>query len=96
MKIQDIKVLRGPNAQDSHMLLSGSGADRLAIEPGARLEERSCLVMEERLREWVAFRSSPKDPWSIGNRGTVGAVALDTSGNLAAGTSTGGITGKLS
>ncbi|WP_262713920.1 isoaspartyl peptidase/L-asparaginase [Sphingobacterium hotanense] len=32
---------------------------------------------------------------ALGNRGTVGAVALDIGGNLAAGTSTGGITGKL-
>lgn len=80
----------------SYMLLAGSGADLLAKELVARIEERSYFVVEERLRGCNAFRSSPKDPWSIGNRGTVGAVALDTSGNLAAGTSTGGITGKLS
>ncbi|WP_409151791.1 isoaspartyl peptidase/L-asparaginase family protein [Sphingobacterium sp. BS-2] len=78
-----------------HMLISGSGADDLARQFGAVVEAPDFFLVRERLREWQEFRASQVDPWSVPNRGTVGAVALDAHGDLASGTSTGGITGRL-
>ncbi|HEU4441254.1 MAG TPA: isoaspartyl peptidase/L-asparaginase [Burkholderiales bacterium] len=70
-----------------HVLLAGDGAERLAREQGLVLEEPSYFATEKRLS---ALKRNLKD-----HHGTVGAVALDQEGNLAAATSTGGYTGKL-
>jgi L-asparaginase / beta-aspartyl-peptidase len=70
-----------------HVLLAGSGAERFARKHGLKLEPlqyfqtaRRLSILKKRLK---------------GYHGTVGAVALDAHGNLAAATSTGGYTGKL-
>src|SRR5205085_4407174 len=65
----------------------GRGAERFASKHGVRLAPASYFHTKERL---VALRKKLE-----GHHGTVGAVALDAGGNLAAATSTGGYTGKL-
>ena len=70
-----------------HVLLAGDGAERLAREHGLALEQPSYFATEQRL---AALKRNLKY-----HHGTVGAVALDRDGNLAAATSTGGYTGKL-
>jgi L-asparaginase / beta-aspartyl-peptidase len=70
-----------------HVLLAGDGAERFAREHGLALEEAAYFATEKRLS---ALKRNLKY-----HHGTVGAVALDTDGNLAAATSTGGYTGKL-
>jgi L-asparaginase / beta-aspartyl-peptidase len=70
-----------------HVLLAGEGAERFAREQGLALEEPSYFATEKRL-------SALKRNLQY-HHGTVGAVALDQAGNLAAATSTGGYTGKL-
>ena len=70
-----------------HVLLAGDGAERLAREQGLVLEEPSYFATEKRRS---ALKRNLKH-----HHGTVGAVALDREGNLAAATSTGGYTGKL-
>jgi beta-aspartyl-peptidase (threonine type) len=70
-----------------HVLLGGDGAERFAREQGLALEEPSYFATEKRLS---ALKRNLKY-----HHGTVGAVALDQDGNLAAATSTGGYTGKL-
>ncbi len=70
-----------------HVLLAGDGAERFARAQGLALEEPAYFATEKRL-------SALKRNLQY-HHGTVGAVALDQDGNLAAATSTGGYTGKL-
>jgi len=77
------------------VLVAGLSAEALAEELGASLEAKNYFFTPHRVKEWESLPSNQLDPIAKGNRGTVGAVALDIDGNLAAGTSTGGISGKL-
>jgi beta-aspartyl-peptidase (threonine type) len=70
-----------------HVLLVGRAADRFAARQGLKLERPDYFHTASRL---AALREK-----RIGHHGTVGAVALDSEGNLAAATSTGGYTGKM-
>jgi len=70
-----------------HVLLAGDAADRFARKHGLDLEPPEYFRTENRLS---ALKRNLKN-----HHGTVGAVALDAGGNLAAATSTGGYTGKL-
>jgi len=70
-----------------HVLLAGEGAERLARRMGLKLEPAAYFKTE---RQLAAARRKLEN-----YHGTVGAVALDRDGNLAAATSTGGYTGKL-
>jgi len=70
-----------------HVLLAGNGAEQFAQKQGLKREAEDYFATPERL---AALRRNLK-----GHHGTVGAVALDRQGNLAAATSTGGYTGKL-
>ena len=70
-----------------HVLLMGRGAERFARKHGLALVDDSYFHTRSRL---TALRKRIE-----GHHGTVGAVALDASGQLAAATSTGGYTGKL-
>lgn len=71
-----------------HVMLVGAGADAFAREQGMPLVPPFYFFNE---REWKRYQDEAK-----GRHGTVGAVALDRAGNLAAGTSTGGMRSKLS
>jgi len=73
--------------ESPHVLLAGKGAERFAAAHRLPLMPARYFATEER-RD--ALRKNLK-----GHHGTVGAVALDGRGNLAAATSTGGYTGKL-
>jgi len=70
-----------------HVLLAGEGAERFVEMHGLRLELPEYFKTE---RQQSALDRNLKN-----YHGTVGAVALDQDGNLAAATSTGGYTGKL-
>jgi len=70
-----------------HVLLVGRAADRFAASQGLKLEKPEYFHTASRL---AALRER-----RVGHHGTVGAVALDAHGNLAAATSTGGYTGKM-
>jgi isoaspartyl peptidase/L-asparaginase-like protein (Ntn-hydrolase superfamily) len=82
-----VLAARAVMEKSSHVLLAGRGAERFAREHGISLATPSYFHTDERLR---ALRKGLK-----AHHGTVGAVALDRRGNLAAATSTGGYTGKL-
>ena len=76
-----------------HVLLSGSGADAFAEGQGLDLVDNQYFSTPERARALERYRAARVGSDSA-KFGTVGVVVLDAQGNLAAGTSTGGMTGK--
>jgi beta-aspartyl-peptidase (threonine type) len=82
-----------------HVLLAGDAADRFAIGHGVRAVDPASLVTDERRRELERVRAEPHRSSSSRRgrpaAGTVGAVARDADGHLAAATSTGGLAGQL-
>jgi beta-aspartyl-peptidase (threonine type) len=107
-----ILAARGVMERSPHVMLIGPGAEKFAAEIGLKMETPDYFKMPSRLkalednlrkeRERAPSDSGTGDAAAQGSLeehhryGTVGAVALDAQGNLAAGTSTGGITGKRS
>lgn len=87
-----------------HVLLSGKGAEQFAREQGLEIVDPEYFYTENRYRAMERARqrdeeSSNKtafyDPYIKDEKfGTVGCAALDKNGNLAAGTSTGGMSNK--
>lgn len=91
-----------------HVLLSGKGAEQFAEEQGIEIVDPSYFYEENRFNSLQRIKDSEKtemdhdaekmallDPFIKDSKfGTVGAVALDKNGNIAAGTSTGGMTNK--
>ncbi len=89
----------------NHVFLSGKGANDFAIKQGIKLEPDEYFFSEFRYDQWKEMRDS--DNYSLDHThqgleelmkdkkfGTVGAVACDALGNIAAATSTGGMTNK--
>lgn len=78
-----------------HVLLSGSGADQFAREQGLEQAGEAWFATPERRRQLEELRARV-DGWFDAEMkyGTVGAVACDAQGHIAAATSTGGVTGK--
>ncbi len=79
-----------------HVFLRGLGADQFSTEQGLEQVPNEWFHTPERRRQWEEFRARPAaEAFDIDLKyGTVGAVALDQDGNVAAATSTGGLTGK--
>lgn len=79
-----------------HVLLSGEGAEQFAWEQGFEPVDNSYFNTEERWRALLESRSQESAGEAVTPSffSTVGAVAVDRHGNLAAGTSTGGMTNK--
>ncbi len=88
----------------NHVFLSGKGANDFAIKQGVKLEPDEYFFSQFRYDQWKAVRDSDNynldhthlDISELKERkfGTIGAVACDTNGNIAAATSTGGMTNK--
>lgn len=79
-----------------HVMLSGKGAVILAKKYGVTLVDSSYFYSEKRLNQIkkIIEREKKENNETPSKHGTVGAVALDQNGNIAAGTSTGGMTNK--
>lgn len=105
-----ITAARAVMEKSEHVLLTGRGAEQFAKEAGVTLADPSWFRTQQRWNELQeALRDDsikaaaghvylPDGKLGVINRdykfGTVGCVALDRNGNLAAGTSTGGMTDK--
>ncbi len=80
--------------ESPHVFLTGPGAEAFARKQGIAFAPEDWFHTDSRREQWETLRrknQAASGPMLIG---TVGAVALDKAGNLAAGTSTGGMTGK--
>jgi beta-aspartyl-peptidase (threonine type) len=79
-----------------HVLLIDGGAEKFAKEQGLEIVSPSYFITQDRLEQWKKSKQSEERQKQDQKKpGTVGAVALDQSGNLAAGTSTGGMMNKM-
>jgi beta-aspartyl-peptidase (threonine type) len=76
-----------------HVLLAGDGADLLATEVGLEQVENSYFTTKRIKSKWEKSQSNASNS-EFSKFGTVGAVAIDRKGNIAAGTSTGGMMNK--
>jgi beta-aspartyl-peptidase (threonine type) len=99
-----VSAARAVMEHSRHVFLIGHGAEAFAREQGLEIVDPSYFRTEHRLKELREQQRREKEAPRKGGRapapgeryfGTVGAVALDRQGHLAAATSTGGITGKL-
>src|SRR5437016_9659041 len=110
--VADVRHIKNPISlarlvmeKSPHVLMAGDGAESFAKEHGVELGDQKYFFTQER---WDALQKTKAAEKSGGTgdkkfiitdqdlHGTVGAVALDRNGNLAAATSTGGKTNKLS
>jgi L-asparaginase / beta-aspartyl-peptidase len=91
-----VELARAVMEHSEYVLLSGSGAEEFALTRGFEFVPRSYFYTAARWRQLERIRGGDGEvsPLTISHVGTVGAVALDSRGRLAAATSTGGMTGK--
>jgi beta-aspartyl-peptidase (threonine type) len=89
-----IELARRVMEHSPHVMLAGPGAEEFALEQGMAPVPNSHFITERRRRELEKFLQGIAASGDESLMGTVGAVALDEGGNLAAATSTGGTTGK--
>jgi len=91
-----VLLARAVMERSDYVLLAGAGAEEFATTLGFEFVPQSYFYTEARWRQLERIRSGDTglSALTIAHVGTVGAVALDDRGNLAAATSTGGMTGK--
>jgi L-asparaginase / beta-aspartyl-peptidase len=89
-----VDLARRVMEKSRHVLLVGAGAEEFALEEGFTLVSNSYFRTAERRHQLESEQSGHAVSDLIPSHGTVGAVALDSQGNLAAATSTGGMTNK--
>jgi L-asparaginase / beta-aspartyl-peptidase len=100
--VAGVKTIRNPilladrvRTDSEHVFLMGAGAEAFAAEKGFAVTSPEYFATEARREALERLKAEKLSALDVDHKfGTVGAVALDQSGNLAAGTSTGGMTGK--
>ena len=90
-----ILLARRVMTDSPHVMLAGKGAENFAEEQGLETVPAEWFGTDFRREALERMKAQELSALDVDAKfGTVGAVALDTHGNLAAGTSTGGMTGK--
>lgn len=91
-----VSLARAVMEKSPHVFLSRAGADQFSLDHGLAQEAPGYFEVAERRRQLEELRARPEsEQFDIHLKyGTVGAVAVDSSGHVAAATSTGGLTGK--
>ena len=88
-----IALARAVMERSPHVMLTAAGADRFGAEHGLEQAAPAWFHTDERWRQYEELRAGGTFDADL-KYGTVGAVARDVHGHLAAATSTGGLTGK--
>jgi L-asparaginase / beta-aspartyl-peptidase len=90
-----ISLARAVMEKSEHVFLSGEGADLFSRQQGLEQVPRDYFATPERRRQLEELKTKKVSALEVEYKfGTVGAVALDSGGHVAAATSTGGMTGK--
>ena len=100
--VAGVKTVRNPilladkvRTDSEHVFLMGAGAEAFAVEKGFAVTPPEYFATPTRREALERLKAEKLSALDVDHKfGTVGAVALDQSGNMAAGTSTGGMTGK--
>jgi len=100
--VAGVKTVKNPilladtvRTQSEHVMLMGAGAEAFALEKGFAVTPPEYFATPARREALERMKAEQLSALDVDLKfGTVGAVALDMEGNLAAGTSTGGMTGK--
>lgn len=103
--VAGVKTIRNPikaahkvMRESDHVMLAGNGAELFAQSRGLEIVDPSYFVDSVRYKQWRRLQTDEKtsrsEDFNDKKLGTVGCVALDKSGNLFAGTSTGGMMNK--
>jgi len=88
-----ISAARMVMSKSPHVMLIGEGAEQFAASHGLEIVDSSWFFTQSRWNSLQRVKDREKEQSQ--KHGTVGAAALDKHGNLAAGTSTGGMTNKM-
>jgi beta-aspartyl-peptidase (threonine type) len=91
-----VELARAVMERSEHVMLAGAGAEEFAAGQGFSFVPQSHFYTPARWQQLERIRAGDRglSGHTISHVGTVGAVALDSQGRLAAATSTGGMTGK--
>ncbi|REE16839.1 beta-aspartyl-peptidase (threonine type) [Winogradskyella pacifica] len=94
-----VSLARDVMEKSEHVFLAGDGAMQFAKELNYKLEDASYFYDEFRHKQWLEIKDTDSFQLDHATKkdskfGTVGAVACDKDGNIAAATSTGGMTNK--
>ena len=95
-----INLARLVMEESKHVMMAGEGAETFGKQHGVEFVDQDYFFTESKRKSLEEARANENSPSSLSTEdnyryyGTVGAAALDKSGNLAAGTSTGGMTNK--
>ena len=100
--VAGVKTVKNPilladkvRTDSEHVFLMGAGAEAFAVEKGFPVTPPEYFATPARREALERLKAEKLSALDVDHKfGTVGAVALDQNGNLAAGTSTGGMTGK--
>ncbi len=94
-----ILLARAVMERTPHLMMAGPGAERFALQIGMRLCRNQDLITARARERWLARRDLASRAARVSaprGHGTVGAVAIDAHGLIAAATSTGGVPWKIS
>jgi beta-aspartyl-peptidase (threonine type) len=100
--VAGVKTVKNPilladkvRTESEHVFLIGAGAEAFAVEKGFEVTPPDYFATPARREALERMKAEKLSALDVDHKfGTVGAVALDQNGDLAAGTSTGGMTGK--
>jgi beta-aspartyl-peptidase (threonine type) len=100
--VAGVKTVKNPilladtvRTDSEHVFMIGAGAEAFALTQGFAVTPPEWFATDARRRSLERMKAEKLSALDVDTKfGTVGAVALDSAGNLAAGTSTGGMTGK--